>query len=55
MIDRSEEENLIPIPPFHYLRMADINEEGLPLVEAGESAREWRGNCYITDEEIVLH
>ena len=48
-------ENILPTPPFSYVRMADLNEEGMPLTETGEATREWQGNWYITDEEILLH
>lgn len=41
-------------PPFPYLRIASLDDEGEPILALGEGARCYRGVWYVTEEDIVL-
>lgn len=41
-------------PPFPYLRLAALTEDGDPILESGEGAVEWMGRWYIIDDQITL-
>jgi len=41
-------------PPFDYLRLAQLDDEGEPVLDPGEGARQHRGVWYVTDDAITL-
>lgn len=40
--------------PFYFIRVAELDASGEPILEPGEGARQYRGKWYVVDEEISL-
>lgn len=40
--------------PFYFLRVADLDASGEPILKPEEGARQYHGKWYVVDEEISL-
>jgi len=48
-LDQHEQQRLNQ-PPFSYLRMADVDDQGNPITKVGEAAAPWGGKWYIIED-----
>ena len=44
----------MPKPPFDFLRVAQLDASGEPILDIGEGARCYQGVWYVVDNEITL-